>query len=163
MSYNLNAYVEALANGKGENLVRFSMPSMTPGQHTAEFKVWDVLNHSTTRTFTFEVVDNLKPFITKLTAGPVPARENVTFMLYHNRPESQINLAIQVYDMIGRLQWQHEESGASDLFKAYSVTWNLTNGSGTRLRPGIYLYRAAICTGSSAEATQTQRLIILGR
>ncbi|MDR1675362.1 MAG: type IX secretion system sortase PorU, partial [Tannerella sp.] len=163
MSYNLNAYVEALANGKGENIVRFPMPAMTPGRHTAEFKVWDVLNHSTTQTFTFEVVNDLKPYITELTAGPVPARESVTFMLYHNRPESQMNVVIRVYDMVGRLQWQHEENGASDLFKAYAVTWNLTSGSGTRLCPGIYLYRASIRTGTSAEATKTQRLIIVGR
>ncbi|MDR2765314.1 MAG: type IX secretion system sortase PorU [Tannerella sp.] len=163
MSYNLNAYVDALADGKGENIVRFPMPTMTSGRHTAEFKVWDVLNHSATRTFTFEVVNDLKPFITQLTAGPVPAREHVTFMLYHNRPESQISIVLQVYDLTGRLYWQHEESGASDLFKAYSVTWDLTNGNGTRLRPGIYLYRAAIRTGTSTEVTKTQRLIILGK
>jgi hypothetical protein len=162
-SYNLNAYVEALTGGGGENIVRFPVPAMAPGRHTAEFKVWDVLNHSTTRTFTFETVDDLKPFITELTAGPVPARESVTFMLYHNRPESQMTVTVQVYDMVGRLQWQHEENGSSDLFTAYSVTWNLTNGNGTRLRPGIYLYRASIRTGTSAAATKTQRLIISGR
>ncbi|MDR1455927.1 MAG: type IX secretion system sortase PorU [Tannerella sp.] len=163
MSYNLNAYVEALANGQGENIVRFPMPAMASGLHSAEFKVWDVLNHSTTQTFTFEAVDGLKPFIAELKAGPIPARESITFMLYHNRPESQITVVIQVYDMTGHLQWQHEESGASDLFKAYSVTWNLAGSSGSRLCPGIYLYRAAIRTGTSAEATKTQRLIILGR
>ncbi|MDR2139293.1 MAG: type IX secretion system sortase PorU [Tannerella sp.] len=163
MSYNLNAYVDAQADGKGENIVRFPMPAMTPGRHTAEFKVWDVLNHSTTQVITFEVIDNLKPQILELTAGPIPARESITFMLHHNRPESQISVAIQIYDMSGRLQWQHEESGASDLFKAYTVTWNLTNGSGTRLRPGIYLYRASIRSGTSAETTRTKRLIILGR
>jgi hypothetical protein len=163
MSYNLNACVDALVNSGGENIVRFPMPAMTPGRHTAEFKVWDVLNHSTTRTFAFEVVNDLKPFITELTAGPVPACESVTFMLYHNRPESQMNVVIQVYDMTGRLHWQHEESGASDLFKACTVTWNLTGGSGTRVAPGIYLYRAAIRTGTSAEATKTKRLVIVGR
>ncbi|MDR2042002.1 MAG: type IX secretion system sortase PorU [Tannerella sp.] len=163
MNYNLNTYVDAIANGEGESIVRFQVPTLTAGRHTAEFKVWDVLNHSTTRTFTFEVVNDLKPSIVELTAGPVPARESLTFLLYHNRPESQLTVAIQVYDMAGRLQWQHEESGASDLFKAYTVTWNLTNGSCTRLAPGIYFYRAAIRTGSSAEATKTKRLVIVGR
>jgi hypothetical protein len=162
-SYNLNAYVEALAGGNGENIVKFPIPSLPVGKHTAEFKVWDVLNYSTTRTFSFEVVEGLKPFIFELTAQPVPARENVNFLLYHNRPESQMTVGIQVYDMTGHLQWKHEESGTSDLFKAYTVTWNLTNGSGSRLRPGIYFYRATIRTNASAEATDAKKLIILGR
>jgi hypothetical protein len=162
-SYNLNVYVEALAGGNGENIVKFPVPALSTGKHTAEFKVWDVLNFSTTQAFTFEVVEGLKPFIAELTAGPVPARENVQFLLYHNRPESQMKVSIQVYDITGHLQWKHEESGSSDLFSAYSVTWNLTNGSGSRLRPGVYLYRAAIRTNTSAEATKTKKLIILGK
>ena len=34
---------------------------MESGTHTAELKVWDVYNNSTTQTFTFEVVEDLKP------------------------------------------------------------------------------------------------------
>ncbi|MDR3261079.1 MAG: type IX secretion system sortase PorU [Tannerella sp.] len=162
-SYNLNAYLEARAGGNGENIVKFPVPSLPKGKHTAEFKVWDVLNYSTTQTFSFEVSDDVRPYISELTAAPVPARESVNFLLYHNRPESQMKVSIRVYDMTGHLQWEHEESGSSDLFKAYTVTWNLTNGSGSRLRPGIYLYRAAIRTGTSAEVTKANKLIILGR
>ncbi|MDR2121478.1 MAG: type IX secretion system sortase PorU [Tannerella sp.] len=164
LSYNLNSYYEIhAAGGAGEGIVKFSIPALSSGTHKAEFKAWDVLNRSTTRTFTFEVVDNLKPQISDLIAYPVPARETVTFLLHHNRPESRMTVGIRVYDMTGRLQWEHEESGSSDLFKAYSVIWNLTNGSGARLRPGIYIYRASIRTGSSAEATEAKKLIILGR
>jgi hypothetical protein len=164
LSYNLNAFYETLTEGDtGEGIVKFSIPELPAGRHAAEFKAWDVLNQSTTRTFTFEVVENLKPFISSLTAHPVPARESVTFLLDHNRPESQMKVNIRVYDMTGRLQWEHEESGSSELFKAYSVTWNLTNGSGGRLRPGVYIYRAAIRTKYSSEATEAKKLIILGR
>lgn len=101
--------------------------------------------------------------MTELYATPVPAREEVTFHLYHNRPESYLRVGLQVFDMAGRLQWKHEESGSSDLFKAYEVTWDLTNGAGSRLRPGVYLYRAAISTGTSQEATEAKKLIILGQ
>jgi hypothetical protein len=164
LRYNLNSYYETHAEGSaGEGIVKFSIPALSAGRHRAEFKAWDVLNQSTAQTFTFEVVDNLKPFIAELAAYPVPARESVTFTLNHNRPESRMTVNIRVYDMTGRLQWEHEESGSSDLFKAYSVTWDLTGGSGARLRPGIYLYRAAIRTGSSAEASDAKKLIILGR
>lgn len=162
LSYNLNSYYELLSGEEGAGIVKFSIPALEPGLHTAEFWVWDILNNSTVRTFTFEVVEGLKPYITDVVAMPSPAREQVTFHIMHNRPETRMRIGIMVYDLAGRLYWKHEESGSSDLFSTYSVTWNLTNGAGARLRPGVYIYRAAISAGNSKEATEAKKLIILG-
>ena len=73
-----------------------------------------------------------------------------------------MKVGIMVYDLAGRRLWKHEESGMSDLFKAYSVSWNLTIGGGARVRPGVYIYRAVISTDNSKEATKASKLIILG-
>lgn len=162
-SYTLNSYYESLPGTEGEGIVQFSIPELEPGLHTAEFKVWDVQNNSTTVTFTFEVVRGLKPALIELLASPNPAREQVEFRLFHNRPESNMRVTVMVYDMAGRLQWSTEESGSSELFKAYVVTWNLTNQGGSRLRPGVYLYRAAIRTNHSKEVTKANKLIILAQ
>lgn len=162
-SYNLNSYYESVSGREGEGLVTFLVPALAPGLHTAEFRVWDVQNNSTVRTFTFEVVEKLKPYLIELIASPTPARGYVDFHLFHNRPETRLRVGIMVYDMTGRLQWKHEESGTSDLFNAYTVRWDLTNGQGARLRPGIYLYRAAISSDHSKEATETKKLVILAQ
>ena len=58
---------------------------------------------------------------------------------------------IMVYDMTGRLQWMSSEDCISDIFKDYIVTWNLENNAGTKLRTGVYLYRAAISTDGSQD------------
>lgn len=163
LSYNLNSYYEIQPGEEGEGIVRFSIPALEPGIHTAEFKVWDVLNNSTTHTFTFEVVAGLKPFITELVATPNPARQQVEFRLYHNLPESNLRVGISVYDLAGRLVWTTEKEGSSEGFKAYIVTWDLTDRAGSRLRPGLYLYRAAIRAGGSKEATKANKLIILAQ
>lgn len=163
LTYTLNSYYQTVIGGDGEGLVRFSVPALDPGLHTAEFKVWDIQNNSSERSFTFEVAEGLKPYIMDIYASPVPARNDVTFNINHNRPESYLRVAIQVFDLSGRLQWKHEENGSSDLFKAYQVTWDLTNSAGSRLRPGIYLYRVAISTSTSQEATEAKKLIILGQ
>lgn len=163
LSYNLNSYYEILPGEEGEGMVRFSIPALEPGIHTAEFKVWDVQNNSTTHTFTFEVVAGLKPFITELVATPNPARQQVEFRLYHNLPESNLRVGIHVYDLAGRLVWTTEKEGSSEWFKAYIVTWDLTDRAGSRLRPGLYLYRAAIRAGGSKEATKANKLIILAQ
>ena len=162
-SFNMNAYYETLSGGQ-EGLVKFPVSTtLSEGLHTAEFKVFDVMANSTTHTFTFEVVKGLKPFISDLIAAPSPARENVTFMLSHNRPESEMKVNIRVYNMMGQIEWEHEESGSSELFKTYNITWDLSNSRGVRLRPGIYIYRAGIRTGTSSEATEAKKLVILGR
>ena len=160
-SHNLNSYYQLLPGEDGTGIVRFMLPALAPGLHQAEFWVWDVQNNSTLHTFTFEVVDGLKPFITEIIATPSPAREQVTFHITHNRPESRMKVGIMVYDLTGRLYWKHEESGSSELFKAYQVTWDLNNGAGGRVRPGVYIYRAALSTDNSKEATAAKKFIIL--
>ena len=161
LSYNLNSYYELLLGEDGTGIVKFPIPALEPGKHTAEFWVWDILNNSTVRTFAFEVVEGLKPFLFDVIATPGIAREQVTFHLMHNRPESRMRVGIMVYDLAGRQLWKHEESGTSGLFENYTVSWDLTSG-GARMRPGVYIYRAAISTDNSKDATKARKFIILG-
>lgn len=160
-NYNLNSYYRNVPDKEGEGEVGFSIPKLKPGLHYAEFKVWDVVNNVRTDTITFEVVEGLKPFIYNLTTTSNPARKSVQFRFSHNRPESKMKVNIMVYDMTGRLQWMSSEEGISDIFKDYIVTWNLENNAGTKLRTGVYLYRAAISTDGSQEATEAKKIIVL--
>ncbi len=162
LSYVLNSYYEPVGNDN-EGLIIFPIPELTPGIHTAEFVVWDIRNNSSKDTLTFEVVKGLKPSLIELVATPNPAREQVQFRLVHNRPETQMDVAMSVYDMTGRLLWSHTEQGSSELFKSYIITWDLTGNSGNRLLPGLYFYRAAIRTNHSKEATKANKLIILAQ
>ena len=160
-SYNLNSYYDNIFGRKGEGEVRFGIPQLSAGMHEAVFKVWDVMGNPTTYTFRFEVDESLKPFITNIVATPTPAKGNVEFYLTHNRPESQMKVGIMVYDIAGRLHWKHEETGSSELFKDYVIDWDLRNNSGSHVRPGVYIYRAAISTNNSKEATEAKKMIIL--
>ena len=160
-SYNLNSYYDNIFGRKGEGEVRFGIPQLSAGMHEAVFKVWDVMGNPTTYTFRFEVDESLKPFITNIVATQTPAKGNVEFHLTHNRPESQMKVGIMVYDIAGRLHWKHEETGSSELFKDYVIDWDLRNNSGSHVRPGVYIYRAAISTNNSKEATEAKKMIIL--
>lgn len=162
-SYVLNNYYSTIAGKTGEGVVKFPIPALQAGEHSAVFKVWDILNNSSEDTIRFVVDEKLKPFILELYASPIPAREQVTFSVRHNRPESKMNVTIQVFDLTGRQLWQHSETGSSEYFEAYQVNWGLTDGAGARLSPGVYLYRAFISTDNSREATKTKKLIILAQ
>ena len=164
LSYSLNSYYRTHLSGEeGEGIIKFSVPQLESGKHTAEFKVWDIHNNSSSRTFSFVVADNYKPSIVELTAGPSPAKDYVNFMISHDLPESTINVEIQVFDISGRLIWNHIESGSSEMFDYYRVQWNLTTGAGGRLRPGVYVYRAVIKSDKSTEVSKSNKLIILAQ
>ena len=161
LSYSLNSYYSTyLAGDAGEGIVKFPVPALESGRHTAEFKVWDIHNNSSSTTFGFVVADNYKPTIVDLVAGPSPAFDHVNFMISHDLPESTVSVEIQVFDMVGRLQWKYTESGASNLFDSYTVRWNLTNGAGARLPSGIYVYRVIMSSNRSQEVSKSKKLII---
>lgn len=163
LSYNLNNYFEHIPGSDGLGRVIFPIPQLTEGLHTAEFIVWDVHNNSSRDTFTFVVSPNVKPRLIEVYATPNPARDQADFRLVHNLPESLMHVEIRVFDMTGRLLWVGEQQGSSELFKDFILSWDLTDSSGLRLRPGVYAYRAGIKTKYSKEATKGNKLIILGQ
>ncbi|MDR0836370.1 MAG: type IX secretion system sortase PorU [Tannerella sp.] len=164
LSYSLNSYYQTYLEGyENEGIVRFPIPTLETGKHTAEFKVWDIQNNSSVKSLTFNVTDNYKPSIADLTAAPSPAREFVNFRILHDMPESLLKVRIEVYDMTGQLQWKHEESGISGIADSYTVRWNLTNNAGARLRPGIYIYRTILSSNNSQEVSKAKKLIILAQ
>ncbi|MDH6306979.1 hypothetical protein M2459_003588 [Parabacteroides sp. PF5-5] len=161
--HTLNSYYKLIPDSDGEGLVGFQIPALEAGMYSAEFRVWDVLNNSTVDTFTFEVVEGMKPVMSEIFASPVPARSSVQFYIYHNRPESNLRVNVMVFDMNGRLVWKREETGASDWGSPYIVSWDLRSSAGGRLLPGVYIYRAAISTDNSKEATKAKKLVILAQ
>ena len=163
-TYSLNSYFSTYLDGEeGEGIIKFPIPELESGRHTAEFKVWDIHNNSNSHTLSFVIADNYNPTIIDLTAGPSPATNQVNFMISHDLPETMVTVEIQVFDVSGKLQWKYIESGSSQLFDSYRIRWDLTNGTGTRLPSGIYFYRAIISSNQSQEVSKSKKLIVLAQ
>ena len=162
LSYSLNSYYSThLVGEEGEGIIKFPIPTLESGRHTAEFKVWDIHNNSSSQVIGFVVADNYKPSIIDLIAAPSPATDRVNFMISHDLPESMVNVEIQVFDIAGKLQWKYSESGSSNLFDSYSIPWDLTNGAGGHLPSGIYFYRVIMSSNQSQEVSKSKKLIIV--
>jgi hypothetical protein len=161
LTWSLNSYYETYLSGEdGEGIVRFPLPALEEGSHTAEFKVWDIFNNSSSQTFSFIVSDAYKPSIAAITAAPSPASDFVYFIIEHDMPESQLKVELQVFDLTGRLMWSRIETGSSEMMDSYRVKWDLTNGAGAKLRPGTYVYRAIISSNNSSEVSKSNKLVI---
>jgi len=161
-SYNLNNYYESEVGSYARGIVRYSLPQLPEGKHQLLFRAWDIKNNSSTATLDFEVVKGLKPGLFDLDCTNSPAKENTTFILSHDRPDSELDVKITVYDFGGKELWSHMENGVSaDSY--YYIDWNLTTNSGQRLAPGVYLFKASISSGGSKESTKARKIVVLAQ
>jgi len=138
----------------------YSIPQLPVGYHTLKFRAWDILNNSSTAFLSFNVVEGLKPSLYSVSCTNNPATTSTTFIINHDRTGSTMDVEIGVFDVSGRLLWQHQETGVSTT-GAYTVDWDLTVGGGQRLQTGVYLYRARVACDGSEQASKAKKLIVI--
>ena len=159
-TYNLNSYFQYDFGDYRSGSVGFSLPELGYGKHHLLFRAWDVLNNSSKAELTFNVVKALEPNCFSVTATRNPATTSTTFVINHDRTGSQMDVELDIYDTSGRLLWRHRENGVST-DAAYTIDWDLCVDGGRRLQTGVYLYRVAISSDGSSQASQSKKLIIL--
>jgi hypothetical protein len=162
-SYPANDYFQFFSGSYQEGYLSFSIPELTAGRHTLELTVWDLQNNVTIDEITFEVKPGMKPDLMELTVLPNPAKERVVFNLRHNRPETNLEIGIFVYDLTGRLVWEYHEQGESQALRDYTVNWDLNTGNGGRLKAGIYLTKATLSTNGSKTSSKAKKMVVLAQ
>lgn len=137
----------------------YSIPELEPGPHQLQFRAWDVQNNSSTATLYFNVVKALKPTLFSIGVTENPAKNSVTFVIQHDRMESKMDIVVEIYDLAGRMLWNHAESSVPTS-ATYTLKWNLVTGYG-HLPTGLYLYRIKVSTDGSGYVSKTQKLIVI--
>ncbi|MCR5820885.1 MAG: type IX secretion system sortase PorU [Bacteroidaceae bacterium] len=158
-TYILNDYFTADFGDYTRGSVAFSIPQLEEGDHTLLFRAWDNLNNTSTATLRFVVDPTLPMSILQLAATQNPASTSTSFILSFDRPGSECEFTLEVFDFSGHLLWTYTASGASST-GTYAVPWNLCTSSGFPLGAGIYLYRARVKSDNSEEVSKTQKIII---
>ncbi len=65
---------------------------------------------------------------------------------------------------MGRQVYTSVQSGRSDLFSSFPITWDLRDMSGRRVPRGIYLYRASVTGEDGTESnTVTKKIAVTSR
>jgi hypothetical protein len=182
----LNDYFTGNTGDPTTGHVRFSLSSLDAGTYSATFRISDVYNNTSSRTFTFRVSDTAQPVTSLVQAYPSPAEpgETVTFRVLHNRPESDTKVRVQVFTQSGVKVWEGTSTGGSaevvytaDGAPAYALATELNadegntfygastlqwtpSTTGHTLAPGLYIYRAYISSAGSSEATKSKLLLV---
>jgi len=95
----LNSFFSTFPDSYREGSLVYQLENLEPGKYTLTFKVWDLLNNSTTEQIEFEVVKGFPVRIEEMIARPNPAQESVHFRIQHDRPEAVLDCIVRVYDL----------------------------------------------------------------
>lgn len=159
MTYSVNSYFVTEIGDYTKGYVEYSIPSLPAGKHTLQLRVFDILNNPSVKEIEFEVVKQLSPTIFELSCAS-PVRNRAVFTITNDRPQSELNINICVYDIAGRKVWETNEMETSQT-NVYTYTWDLTT-SDNSLQPGIYICKAGISTADGGEANKAVKFIVLG-
>ncbi len=161
-TFNLNNSFVSSVGDYTSGHITFPLASLPPGEHTLLLRAWDLLNNSSTATINFTVVPGLAPDFVELDATPNPVHrgESVTFMLTHDRPQSEITVTIELFDFQGRILWSNTENAVSD-GTVYTYRWDVASSAGQPIPTGVYLYRAKISAAGGSLQTKTRKIVIL--
>jgi len=154
-SYVLNDYFQANTNSYSSGVVMYKLPLMENGKHTLTFRVWDLLNNSTTNSIDFEVVKGLAPEIFTVYNYPNPVKSQTSIVVKHDRPETILNTTVDIFDISGRKIWSFSQSGVDN------ISWNLISNNGLRVKTGVYFYRVSIKTKNSDFTSKTNKMLIV--
>jgi len=147
-TYNLNNYFEYDFGDYRSGSIGFSIPELSIGTHKLLFRAWDILNNSTTTELIFEVSEDAGSGDFSVTCTQNPANTNTQFVITHDRPGSELNITLDVFDLGGRQVWRQTDSVVATNNTA-TIVWNLNVAGGSRLHTGLYLCRLTLNNSSS--------------
>ena len=159
---SLNSYFTYSLGSCTAGSVAYQLSDLEEGDYTLSFKVWDLLNNSSSKSISFTVDGNKQPSVLSISAYPNPAVSSVTVTTSYDRPSVPINYRIKVFNSMG-IQ-VYAESGVSDSDDGQLVTsWNLTSSTGSPVSPGIYIYRVEICTEGQDYVGSSQKIVTIAQ
>jgi hypothetical protein len=160
-TYNLNDYFTYDFGDYRSGSVGFTIPELSIGQHKLLFRAWDVLNNSSTSELSFNVARNVGEGEISVICTKNQATTTTSFIITHDRSNSEVDLTIDLYDMSGRQLWNTVRT-AVPTEGTVTVDWDLKIGGGCRLRTGVYIYRIQLSGNGGTNASCANKLIILG-
>lgn len=158
MTYDLNKTFKYATGTWTTGSVYCSLPELSTGKHTLLFRAWDVLNNPSTLEIEFDVYKGLKPNLLSLHINSLGRNNELSVVIENDRPNSTLNIDIQIYDLTGREVWRGSETGVSTS-NIYTYTCNLNEMNG-HLQPGVYICKASISTGNGAQASDSKKFVV---
>ena len=161
-TYNLNSAFVPVVGDYTRGTINMPLNRLEAGEHTLTLRAWDLYNNSSLARITFNVDPALAPGCVELKVNPSPviSGSQATFTLVHDRPQSEMDVRIDVFNVQGQMVWTNTERAVCD-GNTYSCSWNGTSQSGQPLSTGVYIVRAYMTEGGVTSSVKTGKFVVL--
>ena len=161
-TYNLNSSFVPVVGDYTAGKVVMPLDSLSAGEHTLLLRAWDLYNNSSVAQVSFYVEPTLAPDFISFAVNPSPVvcGSPATFVVSHNRPQSEMEVTVDIFNLQGQLLWSKSENVVCD-GSVYAMVWNGTLQGGQPLSTGVYLARAYIASGGSLSSSRTVKFVVI--
>ena len=161
-TYNLNSLYVPVIGDYTRGTIVTPLNALAPGEHTLLLRAWDLFNNSSVATLSFYVEPTLAPEFAGLsmTASPLVVGAAADFVITHNRPQSELEVAIDIFNYQGQILWSSVRNVVCDGLE-YRCSWDGTTGNGQPLPTGVYLARAYIANNGSVSSSKVIKIVVI--
>lgn len=161
-TYNLNSVFTPVAGDYKRGTIVFPLNSLDAGRHTLMLRAWDLNNNSSVVEVDFVVEPGLVPEIAefRLVSTPVVAGMPNGFILVHNRPQSEIEVTIELFSVHGQTMWKSVERvvcGGTE----YDCSWDVAASGGAPLQTGVYVVRAFVKSDKGVSKPKNLKMVVI--
>jgi hypothetical protein len=157
----LNNYFENEFDSYTKGKITYDLTGLTKGSHTITLKAWDNFNNSSEEKILFVVESGDEFILNDLLNYPNPFFDETTITAGHNRPDSELEVTINIYSLNGTviktIRTKVEASG----YSLPPIIWDGTGNGGSRAGRGVYIYRIIVKTSTGETASSSGRMVIL--
>lgn len=148
-------YFVPFSDGRPGGSIAYPLSNISVGWHQLRLRVWDTAPNSAEAVINFEVAKEIAPTVYDVYTTENPASTEANFYITHDRPDGDLTVTLEVYDLMGKKVWETTEEGRSDMFTSMPVRWDLRDTGGHRVGRGIYIYRATVTDKDSGRESST--------
>jgi hypothetical protein len=141
--------------------IEYNLSGLSEGSHSLTIKAWDNFNNSSEKSILFLVESGEKFVLKNLINYPNPFPGETSITGEHNRPDSELDVVINIYSLTGRIIKIIKTTVPSAGYTLPPVVWDGNNDGGTRVGRGIYPYTVTVSTETGETTKASGRMIIL--
>lgn len=143
-SHFVNEYFESETDDFTKGWLRFPLTGLTAGKHSITLKAWDTHNNPAEATVEFFVTDGESVVIETFANYPNPFNEATTLFFTHNSAGDDLEVAVSVYDLRGKLLLSSEKLIQSSSYRVDVLELSKDNTGREKMMEGLYLARLIV-------------------
>ncbi|HEX7494956.1 MAG TPA: type IX secretion system sortase PorU, partial [Bacteroidales bacterium] len=160
-SFVLNSYYENDFNNYMKGRIIYDLPGLTAGSHSLTVKAWDNFNNSSEKSISFQVLSGEKFTLKNLFNYPNPFYNETNVTLEHNRPDNELKVLINIFNIDGRIIKIIKTNVLSSGYNLPPLIWDGKDDGGKKVGRGLYPYLVVVTNKNGETARISGRMIIL--